>query len=246
MNKSIARFSASLLAGVLSFAGGACGGQPYDINKDINFVHHAYQDLLGVDISYDFSYALAGLMETSHISRTGIASMITGTSQYRKRMVDNLYQSYLNRPATAFDENYWVSGTGASQSLRFLRAAILGTDEFTHTYFRDYYRTPAEDFAVHLMLQATTYDYDSGLQAIIVGNLNGAPANNYTHLKAASVALSSASGMQNFCQAEQYSLKLTDTDGSLQKSCYLTLLYGGTEQDAVNLFIASNEYYTQQ
>src|ERR1700733_826003 len=77
-----------------------------------NFVNRIYKDLLGTSPTPNQITGFGVLLDMQLFGPMDVATAITNTSAYRSVQVAEFYQTYLKRPATAFDLNYWVNGPG--------------------------------------------------------------------------------------------------------------------------------------
>jgi hypothetical protein len=64
------------------------------------------------------------------VTRIQIAGMVTSSNEYRDDLVQQLYNSFLHRPATVTEVNYFVGFLQQGGTDDDLKAAILGSDEY--------------------------------------------------------------------------------------------------------------------
>ncbi len=105
----------------------AAAAAPPAQNK--KFVSQLYQDLLGRKPSRTDSATAEGLLNLG-ATRTQIAGMVTSGNEYRTELIQGFYNSFLNRPASASEVNFYLTYMQQGATDDDVKSFILGSDEY--------------------------------------------------------------------------------------------------------------------
>jgi hypothetical protein len=98
------------------------------VSSNRRFVHAAYRDLLGRLGDGPGINRLVTRLDGG-ADRASVAGELTGTSEYRRHLVDNLYRAYLDRPAAENERIFFDVVIRDGRRLE-VDSFILGSDEY--------------------------------------------------------------------------------------------------------------------
>lgn len=243
MKNNLIRTAACVAAMML---GSAVPGHSQSAHSQ-NFVKRIYMDLLGTSATPNQITGFGVLLDMQLFGPMDVATAITNTSAYRRVQVAEFYQTYLKRPATEFDLNYWVNGPGSGWTLRWVRAAILATDEYLQLAmpsspsgagqidaFLDYFVTEND------LSSNDKYAYQKIRNALFAGN-------GYTRMNAAWDLLGLYT-VRNSCWMWVYKMKMGSSDPAriaASNSCQTLLVSNDlyAEQKARDALAGSAYYF---
>ena len=96
----------------------------------MNFLNHAYQDLLGRTPDGNGVDYFGGLLQNKTITRAQVAQGIAGSVEYHTREVQNLYVTLLGRSPEPAGLDTFVSFLGKGGTTKQVKAIILGSPEY--------------------------------------------------------------------------------------------------------------------
>lgn len=96
------------------------------------FITAAYHELFGFDYdpSDEDSTAWEEILNGGLATHAQMALGVMNTAEYRRRLVDTLYQLYLDREAEPEEQTFYGFLLSTGKTIDYVKAAILGSDEY--------------------------------------------------------------------------------------------------------------------
>jgi hypothetical protein len=209
-------------------------GQANDPNQ--RFIQAIYQDLLGRSADPAGATLLHNLLGNG-ATRTQVAQLLLGSSEYRSDLAGSIYQSYLRRAASSPENLAGVSALGAGTDEAF-RASVLGSDE----YFQKCAHGDNQSFVTHLYQDLLGRPADSaGMNTFLNLLGNGTPRSQVAQL-----LLGSGEYRSDLVRFDyQFFLRRLPSPGEITQLVNL-LGNGGTDEQLIGLLLGSPEYLMTQ
>jgi|SRR5579883_2999658 len=216
--------------------------------QNSKFVDYLYSKLLGKSPDANTKAMVVSMLDAGIYSRQQVVSGLTSGSAYRQHAVNTDYEWYLRRAPSASESYYWVSGGGSQYNLRYIRAALLSSDEFynlAQTMPTDLYIADLADYkyakALVLATSVTTYGLDDEIQALYWQ----LQAKQMTRFQAAQFRLLTSGGVDRFNEDE---MKIMDIFWGWADSLYTTanqliILHGASDTEEINFLATSDRFF---
>jgi hypothetical protein len=166
-----------------------------------------------------------------------VAQAILTSDEGRTHEIEDLYQTYLNRPADSVGLNLSLSFLKMGGTLQDVRAEIMGSPE----YFQNRSASSNDNFLTDIYHDVLDRAVDP------VGQSLGGQALNagLDRVKVAQVVLNSPEGEQDLVQS-YYTLFLHRTADSVGMNASTAALASGASEEKIIIAIAdSNEYFNE-
>jgi cyclophilin family peptidyl-prolyl cis-trans isomerase len=201
------------------------------------YVTQLYQDLLGRAPDPQGLNAFSTALNQNTLSRMQVAQAILTSDEGRTHEIEDLYQTYLNRPADSVGLNLSLSFLKMGGTLQDVRAEIMGSPE----YFQNRSASSNDNFLTDIYHDVLDRAVDP------VGQSLGGQALNagLDRVKVAQVVLNSPEGEQDLVQS-YYTLFLHRTADSVGMNASTAALASGASEEKIIIAIAdSNEYFNE-
>ena len=201
-------------------------------SKDDQFVKQLYTDVLARSATHAELAQWSTFLDNGG-ARIQVAGAVTSSQEYKKVLVGEVYQEYLNRAPAADELNFWLAWLQQGATDDQLREQVLASNEFFQK------AGSTNDGFLRLLFQDVL---GAGIDQPSLLSLGQLLTSGTPRASVAGMVLTSLAGEQR--KVQQWSVRFLrrDADAAMLSTYPVAMKSGATDEQIIDLMLASDAY----